>query len=111
MKSTPKFDDEDLALGAAFSVIRSVGVPVGMEDPNHPNISMTLWRTVADHENSTYYFESVLSPSVLWVDLNNIDFAEGTGARTIPLGRETRLAGEVSAKFEPAEPFAWLAGE
>jgi choloylglycine hydrolase len=72
---------------------------------------MTLWRTVADHGNMTYYFESVLNPSVLWVDLKKIDFAKGTGARTIPLGRETRLAGEVSSEFEPAEPIKWLKGE
>jgi choloylglycine hydrolase len=111
LKSTPKFDDKHLALGAAFSVIRSAGVPLGMEDPNHPNISMTLWRTVADHENMTFYFESVLNPSVLWVDLNNIDFAAGSGARTIPLTRQTRLAGEVSAEFKPAEPIKWLGSE
>ena len=108
LKSTPKYKDTDLALGAAFSVIRSAGVPLGMEDPEHPNISMTLWRTVADHSNLTYYFESVLNPSVLWVDLNKIDFSEGSGARTIALGRESRLAGEVSAEFEPAEPFDWI---
>lgn len=111
LKSTPKFGEKDLALGAAFSVIRSAGVPLGMEDPNHPNISMTLWRTVADHESMTYYFESVLNPSVVWVDLKKIDFAAGSGVRTIPLGRETKLAGEVSAKFKPAEPIKWLGSE
>mgnify|MGYP001819829660 CR=1 FL=1 len=111
LRSTPKFKDTDLAVGAAFSVIRTAGVPLGMQDPDRPNIAMTLWRTVADHANLTYYFESVLNPSVLWVDLNNIDFGEGSGARTIALGRESRLAGEVSAEFEPAEPFEWISGE
>lgn len=111
LNSTPKYEDTDFALGAAFSLIRAVGVPLGMEDPDQPNISMTLWRTVADHENKTWYFESALNPYVLWVDLNGIDFAEGSGARTIPLGRETRLAGEVSADFEPAEPIVWMSGE
>jgi choloylglycine hydrolase len=111
LKSTPKFDDKDLALGAAFSVIRSAGVPLGMKDPNHPNISMTLWRTVADHEKMTYYFESVLNPSVLWVDVNKIDFTKASGVRTIPIGRETKLAGEVSAQFKPAEPIKWLGAE
>jgi choloylglycine hydrolase len=111
LRSTPKFKDTDMAVGAAFSVIRTAGVPLGMQDPDRPNIAMTLWRTVADHGNMTYYFESVLNPSVLWVDLKKIDFAKGTGARTIPLGRETRLAGEVSSEFEPAEPIKWLKGE
>lgn len=111
LKSTPKFDDSNLALAAAFSIIRSAGVPLGMKDPNLPNISMTLWRTVADHDNMTFYFESVLNPSVLWVDLNKINFAASSGARTIPLPLQTRLAGEVSAKFKPAEPIKWLGSE
>jgi penicillin V acylase-like amidase (Ntn superfamily) len=66
---------------------------------------------VADHANLTYYFESVLNPSVLWVDLNNIDFAEGSGVRSIALGRDSKLAGEVSADFEAAEPIQWISGE
>ncbi|MBI6630065.1 linear amide C-N hydrolase [Pontibaca salina] len=110
LSSTPKYEDDDLATAAAFSLIRAIGVPVGMKDPDHPNISMTLWRTVADQENKTWYFESVIDPSVLWVDLDGIDFSEGSGTRTIPLGRDTRLAGEVSAEFEPAEPIAWMSG-
>ncbi len=111
LRSTPKFKDTDMAMGAAFSVIRAAGVPLGMQDPDRPNIAMTLWRTVADHANLTYYFESVLNPSVLWVDLNNIDFSEGSGVRSIALGRESRLAGEVSAEFDPAEPIEWISEE
>mgnify|MGYP000353815281 CR=1 FL=1 len=65
---------------------------------------------MGDHERKTYYFESVLNPAVLWVDLNKIDFSEGSGARTIPLPHDSRLAGEVSAEFKPADPIAWMSG-
>ena len=60
LSSTPKYNSTDLALAAAFSLIRSVGVPLGMTDPEHPNISMTLWRSVSDTENLTFYFDSVV---------------------------------------------------
>jgi penicillin V acylase-like amidase (Ntn superfamily) len=111
LSSTPKYEDDDLATAAGFSLIRAIGVPLGMEDPDHPNISMTLWRTVADQGNMIWYFESVVDPSVLWVDLKGIDFSEGSGTRTIPLGRDTRFAGEVSAEFQPAEPIVWMSGD
>jgi len=111
VRSTPKFEDDATALAAAFSIIRTAGVPIGMQDPDRPNIAMTLWRTVADQANRTYYFESVLNPSVMWVDLKNIDFAEGSGTRTIPVDGDTRLAGEVSAEFKPAKPIEWFVGE
>jgi choloylglycine hydrolase len=108
LKSTPKYKEPHLALAAAFSLIRAVGVPLGMEDPDHPNISMTLWRTVADHDTKTYYFESVLTPAVLWVDMDKLDLSEGSGAKTVAIEPDAGLAGEISAKFELAEPFAWL---
>ena len=108
LKSTPKYKEPRMALAAAFSLIRAVGVPLGMEDPDHPNISMTLWRTVGDHAAKTYYFESALIPSVLWVDLNKVDFKKGSGARTVAIEPGTGLAGDVSSKLKTAEPFKWL---
>jgi penicillin V acylase-like amidase (Ntn superfamily) len=108
LKSMPKYKESHLALAATFSLIRAVGVPLGMADPDHPNISMTLWRTVADHEAKVYYFESVLSPTVLWIDLKNVNFKEGSGARTIAIEPESDLAGDISSKLERAAPFEWL---
>jgi len=108
LKSSPKYKDQRLALASAFSQIRAIGVPLGMEDPAHPNIAMTLWLTVADHGAKVYYFESVLMPAVMWADLKKIDFKEGSGSRKIVIEPETALAGDVSAKFEPSEPFKWL---
>ncbi|KUJ73292.1 hypothetical protein [Ruegeria profundi] len=34
-----------------------------------------------------------------------------TGTRLILLGRETRLAGEISAEFEAADPIVWISEE
>ena len=109
LKSSPKYKDPKLALASAFSQIRAVGVPLGMADPDHPNISMTLWRTVADHGAKVYYFESVLIPSVLWVDLKKVDLKKGSGARSIAIKPESALEGDVSSKLEKAKPFKWLA--
>ena len=111
LKSTPKYKEPRMALAAAFSLIRAVGVPLGMEDPDHPNISMTLWRTVGDHDERTYYFESVLIPTVLWVDLKNVDLSKDSGARTIAIEPGKGLAGDVSSKMKKAEPYKWLAAD
>ena len=45
-----------------------------MSDPDKLNISSTLWRTVIDHDAKRYYFDSVINPSVIWVDLDKVDF-------------------------------------
>lgn len=111
LKTSPKYEDPKLAVAAAFSQIRAIGVPLGMADPDHPNISMTFWRTVADHGDKIYYFESVLMPAILWVDLKRIDFKIESGPRKLAIERDSSFAGDVSEKFEKAEPFQWLATE
>ncbi|ACS78794.1 linear amide C-N hydrolase [Maridesulfovibrio salexigens] len=107
LKSSPKFKDPKLAVASVFSQMRAISVPLGMADPDHPNISMTLWRTVSDQGSKVYYFDSAIMPSVCWVDFSKVDFKKGSGARQIDIGTETELANEVSAEFTPAEPFKW----
>lgn len=101
--------DPRVAAASVFSVIRQTSVPWGISVADAPNLSTTRWRVVADHKDRRYHVESVLSPSVFWVDLDALDFAEGAQVRKLDLGVDmTRvLSGEVSAEFVPAEPFAF----
>jgi len=108
LKSSPKFKDRRMAVAAVFSQMRAIGVPLGMADPNHPNISATLWRTVTDHDARRYYFESAIQPSIFWVDLAKVDLRPGASPKKIDVNGPKILAGEVSAEFEPATPFEWL---
>ena len=68
------------------------------------NLSTTRWRVVADHQDRRYFLESVISPSVFWVDLDNLDFSQGSDVVKLDLGvdMERVLSGEVSAVFETA---------
>ncbi len=101
--------DPRVAAASVFSVIRQTSVPWGISIADQPNLSTTRWRIVADQKDLRYYVESVISPSVFWVDLDNLDFTEGAGVRKLDLGvdMERILSGEVSAGFEPAAPFAF----
>ena len=109
LQSVPKFPEPRLATSAAFSIIRNASVPLGITDANAPNIASTIWRSVADHGAGRYYFESAVSPNVFWVDLENLDLAEGGQPQKLSLKEHPILAGDVSDKFSPAEPFKWLA--
>ena len=83
--------DRQAAL-SVLSVMRSVGVPLGITMPDRPNIASTLWRTVADHKNLVYYFDSATSPNTFWVRLAELDLQEGAPTRklTIAGGRGPR---------------------
>jgi penicillin V acylase-like amidase (Ntn superfamily) len=102
-------DDPRVAAASVFSVIRQTSVPWGISIADQPNLSTTRWRVVADQKERRYHVESVISPSVFWVDLEALDLSEGADVQKLDLGvdMERVLSGEVSAEFEPADPFAF----
>ncbi|ULK97470.1 linear amide C-N hydrolase [Bradyrhizobium sp. I71] len=107
----PKDEDPDRAVASVFSVIRNVSVPFGISTPDQPNISSTRWRTVADHQRKLYFFESVLTPNIFWVDLKGIDFSPEKGkVKKLDLGsQQSRIfSGDATANFQEAEPFKFL---
>lgn len=108
LSASPKYRDNDLALASVFSQIRAVSVPLGITDPDRPNLAMTLWRTFADHTAKIYYFESAVFPAVSWLDMSKVDLTEGAAPKVVRVERGQPLAGELSAALKPAEPFKWL---
>ncbi|RWA17686.1 choloylglycine hydrolase [Mycolicibacterium elephantis DSM 44368] len=108
--AVPKTADPLEAVAVVMSVVRNVSVPYGITTPDEPNISSTRWRTAVDHTSLRYFFESALSPNTFWVELANLDFSEGAPTKRLNLGdgEKTVYAGDASAKFEAAEPFAFL---
>jgi choloylglycine hydrolase len=115
MDTVKKTDETNEALATALSVIRNVSVPVGITTPGQPNIAATQWRTMSDHKNRVYYFESAFSPYLLAVDLAKLDFSEGAPTRKLTLTDKSALrvdgtfvSGEVSRYFVPAPAFSFL---
>lgn len=101
--------DPRIAAAAVFSVIRQASVPWGVSVADQPNLSTTRWRVVADHKDRHYYVESVISPSVFWVDMAKLDLSKGAPVRKLELGEDMAriLSGEVSSSFVPAKPFVF----
>lgn len=110
LRKLPATENVRQQVAGVFSVMRNVSVPWGTIDPDHPNLAPTYWRTVLDHTRKVYYFESSLSPSIIWVDLNKIDFNPGSGVRSVALEGEKgfELQGSVNAEFRPTSPIGYL---
>jgi penicillin V acylase-like amidase (Ntn superfamily) len=84
-------------------------VPRGISTPSQPNISSTIWRTVADQKNKIYFFEDTASPSLVWVKLNQIDFKPDSGVRKLTLHGNPDLGGDQTTHFKNAEAFRFVA--
>ncbi len=108
IKAIPQTDNTHVAVASVFSVIRNCSVPFGISSETEPNISSTRWRSVSDHKNLTYYFETVLTPNTFWVDMKKIDFSEKAGARKLSLWNNETYAGETADKFIKTPTFQFL---
>lgn len=105
INSLPKVDDMEFALAATFSVIRNISAPFGIKDPIRPNVSATRWRTVSDHKNKIYFFESTQMPNIFWVELKKLDFSPTAPVRKLTIHKNHPYAGDTSQRFQPTEPF------
>ncbi len=108
INATKQSSDPREAVAAVFSVMRNVSVPRGITTPGQPNISSTIWRTVADQKNRVFYFEDTFSPSLVWVRLGELDFQENSGVRRLDLPGQRDLSGNQTAGFQPTKPFVFL---
>jgi choloylglycine hydrolase len=104
----PDAKDGRQAIANVMSVIRNVSVPFGASDPDKPKLSTTLWRTAADNAQRIYFFESTLSPSLVWVRLDGLDLSAGASVKRLTLVGNPDLAGDMTDRFEPAKPFGRL---
>ncbi|QCC59094.1 linear amide C-N hydrolase [Natrinema thermotolerans] len=106
----PQTEDRRTATASVFGAIRNVSVPYGISTPNEPHISSTRWRTVADHRDRRYYFESALSPNVFWLDLDEVEFETDAGVRSLSLGENQTnvFAGDVADDLVETDPFDFL---
>jgi len=109
LEKLPQTKDERQAMAGVFSVMRNVSVPWGQPDPDHPNLSPTYWRTGIDQTHLVYYFESALSPNIIWTNLTKIDFSPGSGVRSLLIEGNYELIGNVNAALRPSQPISFLA--
>lgn len=97
------------AMAAMMSIIRNCAQPFRNPAPGKPDASQTLWQVVIDLTNLRYAFESTTAPNIVWVDLKDLDFSEGSGEAKLDLiGRlalEGGIAGEVHKNFKKHHRF------
>ncbi|WP_319524322.1 linear amide C-N hydrolase [uncultured Desulfosarcina sp.] len=106
INSVPKTDKVEVAVPIVFSVIRNMSVPFGISTPDQPNISSTRWRTVADQKNLVFYFEDILNPSVVWLDLKKLDFSAKAKVKKLILEDHSYNYARESSKFlKETKPF------
>lgn len=104
----PQTSDIRTSTASVFSVIRNCSVPFGISSESEPNISSTRWRSVSDHKNLVYFFETALTPNTFWVNLNEFDLSEKGKVMKLNLDNFATYSGKSNESFKASAPFKFL---
>ncbi len=108
----PEPSNQVEAIASMFSVIRNAAQPFRVPDPGKPDASQTIWQVVLDLTNKRYVYESTTRPNIVWVDLADLDFAEGSSQLKLDLisdfAVQGGIAGNVGGKFKDMGPMTFL---
>jgi choloylglycine hydrolase len=94
------------AVAAVLGVRRAAAVPLGITTPEQPNISSTIWRTIADDRNLAYYFDSATRPNTVRASLAKLLLREGAPAKRLVIRHGEIYAGETADRFEDVGAFS-----
>ncbi len=94
------------ALAGVVHLASNVAVPPGAPYDDF-GVYPTWWISAADLTSPTFYFWSQLSPSMIWVELDELDLTPGAPVRVLD-PQQPGLVGAVSARLEdPASPLPY----
>ena len=81
----PQTPDAKIAVPSVLSVMRNVSVPFGITTPDNLIYLPPAGVLYPIRRIKIYYFESVMTPNLFWLDLKKIDFSPKAGIKKLPL--------------------------
>lgn len=103
----PKPDSTDLAIAELLSVLRDAAQPFGAATRAEPDVASTIWRATCDHTNLRYFFESMYTPYMVWLDFADLDFSVGAAVKSLDLEAMTDRVGNQSDALVDTELFTY----
>ena len=102
LKTLPSPKNTQETIAGILSVIRAAMVPFGAVDTSGNKTEdawATRWVSVADLTHKTYYFSSTMTPNMIWLDLNQLDFSKGHAILSID-PNDVHLVGDVKQRLK-----------
>lgn len=100
MKLSPKPHTFREALAGILSVARAASQPFRVSgDPKHPYAGATIWTSIADSTNGSYYFVLATSPYIVWADFSEFNLEAGAPVMKLDLRSNPDYHGNVSKNF------------
>ncbi len=108
LNKLPKTNNLDLAKSYVLSLTNNISSPLGIQNSNNQEESATLWKTLSDNKNKTYYFQSLYKDYGFTIDLKKLNFAKTEPVKYINLIGGNYYFGDASNKFIENKPFEFF---
>lgn len=108
LKNIPETDHPREAVTALLAIMRNVAQPMLAND-HQAFVFSTLWMTVADLTNNRYHYGSTHGLSIIWADLDEMDFSKKASPKVLNLADYIQYGGDVTDLFKPTKMFDFLA--
>lgn len=97
----PQSNGNNMGVHYVLSAMRTAVSPFGAPYPDG-SIYPTWWVSLSDLKNGIYYYDSLQTLNMIWVELATIDFSKGSGVRWLN-PRRTDISGKVNDLFKTVE--------
>lgn len=95
------------AVTAVMSVMNNTAQPAATINPEVPNISPTIWQTLANNTNKVYYFKGSNLPSAVWINFKDLNVANGAPTLKVRLQNNMQLSGSLKNNLVKAPPLVF----
>ena len=108
LNKLPKTNNLDLAKSYVLSLTNNISSPLGIQNSNNQEESATLWKTVSDNKNKTYYFQSLYKYYGFTIVLKKLNFTKTESPKYLNLIGGNYYFGDASDKFVENKAFEFF---
>lgn len=101
LKFMPKANSAQEAMAQTMSIVRSIAEPYGDPVKTGEDVSPTIWQTITNLSDLTYYFNDSRQMNFIWTNLHNFNLSTGSPILKLDLVNHPNLSGDVTKFFQP----------
>jgi len=102
-KFLPKANSLEEEINALLSIMEAVAQPEGIVSKERPELSRTIWRSIADLTHRTYYFQSRKQPQLIFASIYSFNLNPGSDILEYDPAQYPKNIGDISAYFYPKQ--------
>lgn len=103
LKYLPNVDTKEASITQTLSALRTITEPYHDVHQSGKDFNPTLWHTLIDLTDQTYYFNNSTQLNYVWTNLNNFDLSQHAEILKLDMVQHPEYTGDVTKLFKPVK--------